>query len=79
VAHDDGEPGNGYHPTGLWRPGDLIVDKHILEVGQDELNDARLLVGLYVWPTIEQLEARGPDDTPLGTQLSLPISGNPSP
>ena len=79
VAQKDGEPGDRYYPTGLWRPGDLIVDRHILEVGEDELNDARLLVSLYVWPTMEQLEARDPDGAPLGTQVSLPVSGNPYP
>jgi hypothetical protein len=79
VAQDDGEPGDGYYPTGLWRPGDLVVDKHILELGEQNPDEAELLVGLYVWPTMEQLEAHGPDDTSLGTQVSLPISGKPSP
>jgi hypothetical protein len=77
VAQDDGEPGDGYYPTGLWRPGDLIVDEHILEVGEGKLEDARLLVSLYVWPTMEQLEARDPDGTSLGTQVPLPVSGDP--
>lgn len=79
VAQDDREPGDGYYPTGLWRPGDLILDKHILEVGKGELNRTALLVSLYVWPTMEQLEARDPDGTPLGTQVSLPVSENRSP
>lgn len=79
MVQDDSEPGDGYYPTGLWRPGDLILDKHILEVSEDELNHTALLVSLYVWPTMEQLEARDPDGTSLGTQVSLPVSANPSP
>jgi hypothetical protein len=79
VAQDDGEPGDGYYPTGLWRPGDLILDKHVLEVGKGELSHTGLLVSLYVWPTMEQLEAHDPDGTSLGTQVLLPVSGNSSP
>jgi len=79
VVQDDGEPGDGYYPTGLWRPDDLILDKHILKVGEDELNHTRLLVSLYVWPTMEQLEARHPDGTPLGTQVSLPVTDGAPP
>jgi 4-amino-4-deoxy-L-arabinose transferase-like glycosyltransferase len=74
VAQDDGKPGDGYYPTGLWRPGDLVVDRHTLELKEDHLDDAELLVGLYVWPTMEQLEASSPDGDPLGTQVSLPVT-----
>ena len=76
VAQDDAEPGDGYYPTGLWRPGDLIVDKHTLGLSEDGLDDAKLVISLYVWPTMEQLEARDADGTPLGTEVSLPVSGD---
>jgi 4-amino-4-deoxy-L-arabinose transferase-like glycosyltransferase len=79
VAQYDGEPGDGYYPTGLWRPGDLVVDRHTLDVRKDNLSDTKLLVGLYVWPTMEQLEASDPDGVPLGTQVTLPVTTKPPP
>jgi hypothetical protein len=74
VAQDDAEPAEGYYPTGLWRPGDLVVDRHTLELSEDRLSDARLVVGLYLWPTMEPLEASDPNGVPLGTRVSLPVT-----
>ncbi len=80
VAQDDSAPGDGYYPTRLWRPGDFVVDRHLLEIPEGELNDPRLMISLYVWPTMEPLGARDSNGVPLGRHVSLPITtGRPNP
>ena len=72
VDQDDGEPAGGYYPTRLWRSGDLVVDTHVLEPPKKWVGEPQLAVGLYVWPTMERLEAVTPSGGPLGDELVLP-------
>jgi hypothetical protein len=74
VAQDDAEPCNGTYPTGLWREGDVVVDRHVLELPGNDLSDVSLTVGMYAWPTMERLEARDSNGAHLGTQVSLPLA-----
>jgi hypothetical protein len=78
VAQDDAEPCNGTCPTGLWREGDVVVDRHVVELPKDDLSDVSLTVGMYGWPTMERLEASDAKGAHLGTQVSLSLAG-PSP
>jgi hypothetical protein len=55
MAQDDGQPGDGYYPTHMWHPGDIVVDTHQLEVPPDELAAPTIAVGLYSWPALERL------------------------
>ncbi len=72
VAQCDEQPGDGYLPTRLWRPGDVIVDKYTLTLPDDRsLDDLRLSVGLYVWPAMERLTAYGPSGSRIGDMLTL--------
>jgi 4-amino-4-deoxy-L-arabinose transferase-like glycosyltransferase len=75
VAQDDAEPCDGAYPTGLWREGDVVVDRHLLELPEDDLSDIRLTVGMYGWPTLERLEVRDSDGSHLGTQVALSVEG----
>lgn len=77
VAQDDAEPGYGYYPTRMWRPGDLVVSSHTLQPPGRELIDPSLMIGVYIWPTMEQLEGYDCDGTPLGQQISLPAAESP--
>lgn len=72
MAQDDAQPGDGYYPTHLWHPGDVVVDAHTLELPAGELTAPKIAVGLYAWPTLERL----PVTTPSGStadMLILPV------
>lgn len=73
VAQDDGEPAGGHYPTRLWRSGDVVVDTHVLTPPEDWERKPWLVVGLYVWPTMERLEAVALSGEPLGDELVLPV------
>ncbi len=74
VAQGDGEPATGHYPTSLWRKGDVIVDPHVLKPSEVQDNECHLAVGLYVWPTMEHLEAKTQTGEPLGDELLLSLS-----
>jgi hypothetical protein len=74
VAQDDGQPATGHYPTSLWREGDVIVDTHVLKPPEVQASECHLAVGLYVWPTMEHLEAKTPTGEPLGDELLLSFS-----
>lgn len=78
VAQDDAEPGDGYYPTNLWRPGDAVLSRHTLALPDETLRDPTLTIGVYIWPTMEQLEGYDSDGAPLGTRISLPVREAPS-
>jgi 4-amino-4-deoxy-L-arabinose transferase-like glycosyltransferase len=73
LVQDDGEPATGHYPTTMWREGDLIVDKHILELPEEGKSDPQIVVGLYIWKTMEHLEATAPTEVSLGNELVLPF------
>jgi hypothetical protein len=54
VGQDDGAPGGGLYPTRWWRPGDEIVDEHVLEGSYDRRQD-QIVVGWYEWSTMSHL------------------------
>jgi 4-amino-4-deoxy-L-arabinose transferase-like glycosyltransferase len=75
VAQRDDQPGDGYHPTGLWRPGDVIVDEYTLTLPDDRsLDDPRLAVGLYAWPSLERLTVYEPSGARIGDMLTLEVA-----
>lgn len=74
VAQDDGEPGDGYYPTSLWRAGDAVIDSHKLELPDEWTDRPRMAVGLYTWPTLERLEVTAPSGEALGDMLILPVT-----
>lgn len=77
IAQSDGQPVQGYYPTRRWRPGDLLGDRHTLDIPSDQPPaEYHLAVGMYYWQTLERLQAftqdgaRVPDDYVL---LSQPV------
>ncbi len=48
IAQSDHQPGGAYYPTSLWKPGEMLVDRHTLALPAD-LGQApyTILVGLY--------------------------------
>jgi hypothetical protein len=63
VAQDDRPAGGVYYPTRLWKPGEVLVDRHSLTLPTGQ-RPTELLVGLY----------QPSDTTPLAPPLVLPIS-----
>lgn len=48
VAQSDGRPGGVYYPTSLWRPGEVLRDRHRLAIpAEAEPGPYRLVAGLY--------------------------------
>lgn len=48
VAQSDGRPGGVYYPTSLWRPGEVLRDRHRLTISTEaEPGPYRLVAGLY--------------------------------
>jgi len=46
LAQDDRRAGGDFYPTTLWKPGELILDRHALALPAGA-QPARLLVGMY--------------------------------
>lgn len=58
VAQDDARPGTRYLPTHWWRPGDVIVDEHLLELDepyQENKPGQQVIAGLYERPSLKRL------------------------
>jgi hypothetical protein len=54
VAQDDGTPGAGHLATSWWRPGDEIVDEHVVAASYDPQRD-KIVVGWYEWSSMQHL------------------------
>jgi hypothetical protein len=62
VAQHDGEPADWHRPTTGWMPGEVVVDRHALDV-TDPLPPGtyRVVAGLYHPQTWERLPVTGTD------------------
>ncbi len=63
IAQADQQPGGVYYPTSLWKPGETLLDSHLLSLPASR-KPVTLLVGMYV----------GPDFTPLAPPLKLALA-----
>ncbi len=58
VAGHDHQPGGDYYPTDAWKPGEVLLDTHVIPLPAGLAGGQyRLTAGLYVWPTMERLGA----------------------
>jgi len=61
-AQGDSVPVGGMYPTSAWLPGQLIEDRHVIQVDPAAPPGSyRVLVGLYDPATLERLETTGPE------------------
>jgi hypothetical protein len=61
VAQHDGEPVNGRRPFTGWLPGEVLVDRHVLETAADlPPGSYRLVAAVYDPDSLERLAASGP-------------------
>jgi hypothetical protein len=57
----DNQPVNGTYPTGIWEPGELVSDKHILNTSDLPPGKYQLEIGVYELSTGERLPVYLPD------------------
>ena len=70
VDQDDRTPGAGTYATSWWRPGDEILDTHILDVPYDPAHD-RFWVGWYELGSMQHLRVLDRDAQPGETRYAL--------
>jgi hypothetical protein len=63
VAQHDGLPDEGRLPTTEWGIGEVVTDRHLVEFGQLEAGEYRLVVGLYESESGERLGLVGSEQT----------------
>lgn len=56
VAQSDSYPAQGYYPTHLWRPGDIVADDHLLTPSLVPGEGDLISVGLYSLQTMKRLQ-----------------------
>jgi len=70
VAQHDGDPASGQYPMSQWRPGDMVIDEHILSGTWDVKRD-QVVVGLYRRDTGERLPVVDAADQVVGDSVSI--------
>ena len=74
VAQDDAPPGTRYLPTHWWRPGDVIVDEHYLELDEpyrEKRPGQQMIAGLYKGAGQKRLSVLDENGQPHGDYISL--------
>lgn len=55
MAQHDVQLGGEHYPTEMWRPGDIVVGLHTLDLPAVEVDAPALAVGVYSWPSLRRL------------------------
>jgi mannosyltransferase len=55
IGQHDGIPAEGTRPTTTWQPGEMLLDRHRLEVPEGATGLLTLVVGLYDSATVERV------------------------
>lgn len=78
IGQDDALPTSGYHTTDRWRPGDVILDHHTIDLTTKyDTETCRIHIGLYQLETMERLDLVDAEGRPTG-ETSLVIAVRPS-
>lgn len=74
IAQGDGPPAQGYYPTSLWRPGDIVADERFIQLPEPIPGwQLRVKVGFYLLETQERLPAFDFTGQPVGDGLTLDV------
>ena len=71
VAQSDSYPSQGYYPTHLWRPGDVVADDHHLAASVNEGEGYSLTIGLYLLQTMERLQVLDGSDAVVADAVTI--------
>lgn len=56
TAQSDHRPGQEYYPSSLWKPGETLLDVHVLSVpGETQADVVTLVAGAYEYPSLAPL------------------------
>jgi hypothetical protein len=76
VAQQDGPPAGGLYPTSWWRPGEVIVDRHAIDISPDMRSGTyQIAVGLYEFATSQRVPLQDGGDAV--TLAPITIGGQP--
>jgi hypothetical protein len=68
----DGQPVGGSYPTGRWKPGQTIVDRHVFRIDPNApAGEYELHVGMYLLATLERLPVQRADGSVGGDHVVL--------
>lgn len=71
-GQEDSQPLHGFYPTSHWDWGDTVVDEHSVSVKPDAPpGEYRLLVGMYLFSTMERLPLLDASGEVIGDFISL--------
>jgi 4-amino-4-deoxy-L-arabinose transferase-like glycosyltransferase len=73
LTQSDSFPAQGYYPTHLWRPGDIVVDAHVLAAAPSSGKGDALSVGLYQLQTMRRLQVLDGDGNPAADSVSISL------
>jgi 4-amino-4-deoxy-L-arabinose transferase-like glycosyltransferase len=72
LAQSDSYPAQAHYRTSLWRPGDIVVDEHMLTGALPDDRPLILDVGLYSLQTMVRLKTLDATGTVTGDQVTIP-------
>ncbi len=74
IGQHDGPVASGYYPTNVWRPGDLVADRHLIDQVPAGRGPLQVAIGLYDYRTMERLAIVADDGRPSEIdQVVLPL------
>lgn len=77
VGQVDSWPLQGTHPTGGWRPGEIVRDPYVIQLSDDlPPGDYRLNIGLYLLATLQRLPVLDASGAPVGDKVELPLASD---
>ena len=73
IAQSDRWPVYNFSPTTRWQPGEVVWDRHEIQIPLDQTPGTyRLATGMYLLETMNNLDVLGADGSPQG--VSVPLS-----
>nr|MBC7243910.1 glycosyltransferase family 39 protein [Chloroflexota bacterium] len=73
VAQSDSYPVQGYYPTHVWRPGDVVADDHLLTTLPSQGQGYFIAVGLYDLHTMINLQVLDENGQPRANAVTIPL------
>jgi 4-amino-4-deoxy-L-arabinose transferase-like glycosyltransferase len=71
-AGHDSQPAEGSYPTTAWKPGEMVLDGHLLAIPAETVpGEYQLEAGLYLLATMERLPGEDATGTPLVSNAAL--------
>lgn len=72
IAQGDGPPANGYYPSEVWRPGDVIVDEHWTDKATLKGGE-QVIVGVYNPITGQRLNVLDAAGNPIADSVEVKV------